>query len=372
MTQGLVRDPDGERLHLFYGADPMTHGPNGFRGAELTASVYRNRAVMRVDMRVDGFASYDAGYHFANGSREALPQLRTVPLALPRGHCSAPVERNRSGDAGTTRCAYNFPHGQCPLPWELLRCNGESPCQHGTCNGAQIGCNASGYCTSGHDPATGHDGTVCANGRSSGGTFETGGLEVRLNLLTSVVGSVFVELQDESGVAIPGYSLAEADPLRGNFISKAATWREGTSTISSLAGRTVRFRLAMVDSSLFAIEVRCAGPQTAKTDDSTRGVDGSPRRPTGAELRQWSPAQLRAWTTASSMDAAADTARGRGLFCPCSAALCRPLHPQPAFAHESVPFITSEAMGESPRYRCHQGCILLKMAAIVVDRRQRV
>ena len=89
MTQGLVRDPDGERLHLFYGADPMTHGPNGFRGPELTARVYRNRAVMRVDMRVDGFASYDAGYHFsANRSREALPQLllrTSLMLYRPQG-----------------------------------------------------------------------------------------------------------------------------------------------------------------------------------------------------------------------------------------------------------------------------------------------
>lgn len=99
---------------------------------------------------------------------------------------------------------------------------------------------------------------MCAKGQQSAGTYETGGLEVRLNFFTSVVGSVYVELQNESSHAIPGYSLAEADPLRGNFISKTATWREGSSSISSLAGQTVRLRLAMVDTSLFAIEVRCS------------------------------------------------------------------------------------------------------------------
>jgi hypothetical protein len=50
MAQGLVRDPDGEQLHLYYMADPMTHG--GYAG--LPQDVYRNRALMRVDMRVDG------------------------------------------------------------------------------------------------------------------------------------------------------------------------------------------------------------------------------------------------------------------------------------------------------------------------------
>jgi hypothetical protein len=50
MTQGLVKDPDGEQLHLYYMGDPMTHG--GYDG--LPQDVYRNRGIMRVDLRVDG------------------------------------------------------------------------------------------------------------------------------------------------------------------------------------------------------------------------------------------------------------------------------------------------------------------------------
>ena len=55
--------------------------------------------------------------------------------------------------------------------------------------------------------------------------YTTGGLEVHLNFQSSVVGLVFVELQDEAGEGIPGHAMAEADPLRGNFVAKTATWR---------------------------------------------------------------------------------------------------------------------------------------------------
>lgn len=225
----------------------------------------------------------------------------------------------------------------------LLRCNATNPCPHGTCGG-EIKCNASGICSSGidtkHQPPV--DGAVCVKGRLPNGPrgpqqYITGGLEVHLNFESSVVGLVFVELQDESGEPIPGHAMAEADPLRGNFVAKAATWRGGSSTLLGLAGRTVRFRLAMVDASLFSVEVRCAGLPAAKTDDPTReAADASLRRPTRAELRRWSPAQLRSWAAMEMT---------HGLPCPCAAALCRPLHPQPRFTHEAVPFITNEAMG---------------------------
>ena len=96
-----------------------------------------------------------------------------------------------------------------------------------------------------------------------------------LNFQSSVVGLVFVELQTDAGMPIPGYTLAESDPLRGNFIAKAATWNGGTSTLQSqLLGDRVRIKVAMTDTSLFSVEVRCSESSILdtpphKSDDET-------------------------------------------------------------------------------------------------------
>jgi hypothetical protein len=260
MTQGFVRNPDGERLHLYYGADPMSHsGYELDNGTETeSAAVFRNRGIMRVDIRVDGYASYDAGYHFpANGSREALPQLLTRPLTLPTSGCRfPPVVHQMHQKQPQNKCVYGMPGDTCTSPWEFQRCgpsHSNLSCGKGTCQGKKLACNSSGYCTGGDND----DGAVCTKGTPRPYEYTTGGLTAFLNFQSSVVGLVFVELQTAAGAPILGYSLAEADPTRGNFIAKAVTWRGGTSTLKALAGQTVRFRVVMTDASLFSIDIRC-------------------------------------------------------------------------------------------------------------------
>ena len=50
--------------------------------------------------------------------------------------------------------------------------------------------------------------------------------------------------------AVPGFSLEESDPIRGNFVGKTVTWRRGSSTLSALAGKRLRIHAATADAKL--------------------------------------------------------------------------------------------------------------------------
>ena len=57
-------------------------------------------------------------------------------------------------------------------------------------------------------------------------------LQLRLNLQTSVVGFVAVELVEPgaaSRAAVPGFARSDADIIVGNFLERPATWRGGNS-----------------------------------------------------------------------------------------------------------------------------------------------
>lgn len=102
------------------------------------------------------------------------------------------------------------------------------------------------------------DGFVSLNAPLSGGemltkplTFE--GSVLTLNFATSAAGEVRVELQDASGAPIEGFTLAECDPLLGDTIERAVTWRDGESDLSALAGRPIRLRFALRDADLFSL-----------------------------------------------------------------------------------------------------------------------
>ena len=93
----------------------------------------------------------------------------------------------------------------------------------------------------------------------AGGEFVTrpltfGGTTLRLNYSTSAVGSVRIELQDAEAAPLPGFTLADMDPLFGDELDRAVTWKGG-GDLSGLAGRPVRLRVALVDADLFALRV---------------------------------------------------------------------------------------------------------------------
>lgn len=81
--------------------------------------------------------------------------------------------------------------------------------------------------------------------------FEGGYLA--LNLATSAAGSIQVELQDPAGQPLPGYALADCEPIFGDTLARIVRWRHG-GDVRALAGRPVRVRFALRDADLYAFQ----------------------------------------------------------------------------------------------------------------------
>jgi hypothetical protein len=81
------------------------------------------------------------------------------------------------------------------------------------------------------------------------------GKELVINYSTSAGGSVRVEVQDESGQPIPGFTLADSRNLVGDAIEQPVSWTK-KSDVSSLASQPVRLRFVMQEADLFAMQFR--------------------------------------------------------------------------------------------------------------------
>ncbi len=104
------------------------------------------------------------------------------------------------------------------------------------------------------------DGFVSLNAPLKGGEaltkpFTFAGAELLINFATSAAGSVRVEVQDEAGRALPGYSLADSDDVFGDAIERPVTWK-GNADVGSLAGTPVRLRFVMQDADVWALRFR--------------------------------------------------------------------------------------------------------------------
>ncbi|MEZ6046029.1 MAG: hypothetical protein R3C11_10705 [Planctomycetaceae bacterium] len=104
------------------------------------------------------------------------------------------------------------------------------------------------------------DGFVSITADAKGGELLTPALtftgnELTLNLATSAAGSVQVELQDEAGKALPGFTLEENDVLFGNSLDKTVSWN-GNSDLSSLSKQAVRVRFVLHDADLYSLQFR--------------------------------------------------------------------------------------------------------------------
>ena len=102
------------------------------------------------------------------------------------------------------------------------------------------------------------DGFVSVNAPFAGGTLLTkplvfSGKRLVINYSTSSVGSLKIELLDEVGQPLPGFSLAESDEVIGDEIARTVSWKTQTD-LSSLAGRPVRVRFVMKDSDLYSMQ----------------------------------------------------------------------------------------------------------------------
>jgi len=81
--------------------------------------------------------------------------------------------------------------------------------------------------------------------RFSGNTF-------RINYATSAAGSIQVEIQDETGAALRGFSLEECPKVIGNEIERIVSWKNGAD-LSSIEGQSIRLRFVMKDADLYSI-----------------------------------------------------------------------------------------------------------------------
>ena len=79
------------------------------------------------------------------------------------------------------------------------------------------------------------------------------GDHLSLNFASSAAGFIRVELQDESGAPLPGFSLAECDELFGDILDRTVTWSD-RSDLSALTGRTVRLRMVLSDADLYSLK----------------------------------------------------------------------------------------------------------------------
>ena len=100
------------------------------------------------------------------------------------------------------------------------------------------------------------DGFVSVNAGYVGGTLTTKpflfqGQRLELNVATSASGRVLVELLDENGEPHSGFDVAEADPIVGNAISHAVSWR-GSDDVGALEGRAIRIRFHLADADIYS------------------------------------------------------------------------------------------------------------------------
>ena len=82
------------------------------------------------------------------------------------------------------------------------------------------------------------------------------GKSLVVNYSTSAGGSLRVELQDASGRALPGFTLADCPNLVGDAIEQLVGWAGG-SDVSALAGTIVRMRFVMREADVFSLKFNC-------------------------------------------------------------------------------------------------------------------
>jgi len=261
MASGYLSSLDGSMLYFYSSGQPFSHG--GDSGKHFWGN---NTGIRILTMRKDGFVSVDAPYEFPR-QREELASFTTIPIEVP-SDCS-PAVINTSTSAHTS-CGFKFKSGACEAPFTTVPCHKDDDCNayanHPTCKGTVTTCDTSqGICRA--PGATAHTGDLCVSKTTTNRT--SGGVQLLMNVETSVAGFTLVEVQQlnapvfadgpGSWEAVAGFGLQDADVLQGSSLSAAASWGHGSMTsLSSFAGKSVKLRVAMADSKLFALRLACA------------------------------------------------------------------------------------------------------------------
>ena len=78
------------------------------------------------------------------------------------------------------------------------------------------------------------------------------GNQLQLNVSTSALGSVRVEILTAAGKPIKGFSLDECDLVVGDKINYTVSWN-GSSDVAELAGKPIRLRFVLAEADLYAM-----------------------------------------------------------------------------------------------------------------------
>lgn len=101
------------------------------------------------------------------------------------------------------------------------------------------------------------DGFVSVNSPLTSGEFTTRllkftGTQLEINYSTSAAGKILVELQDEDGKPIPGFTLDDCVPIYGDHIARLVEWNGGAD-LAKLSGKPIRLRFEMSDADLYSL-----------------------------------------------------------------------------------------------------------------------
>ena len=102
------------------------------------------------------------------------------------------------------------------------------------------------------------DGFTSLNAPLAGGAFVSkplifSGRQLSVNYATSAAGNLRVEIQDEKGSAIPGFSLEDCLEHYGDSVAQVIAWKGGND-VSALAGTPVRLRFVLADGDLYSFQ----------------------------------------------------------------------------------------------------------------------
>jgi hypothetical protein len=102
------------------------------------------------------------------------------------------------------------------------------------------------------------DGFVSLHASRQPGEFVTkplrfSGSHLTLNFSTSGAGSVRVELENEDGTALPGFSKSDCDVLFGDTLDRTVTW-QNRSDLSALAGKPICIRMFLSEADIYSLK----------------------------------------------------------------------------------------------------------------------
>ena len=103
------------------------------------------------------------------------------------------------------------------------------------------------------------DGFISAYGGYMGGEFITpllkfDGDSLELNIDTSATGTALVEIQDEDGIPVPGYSIYDCDLIHtANQISRIVKWK-GNASLGHLSGKPLKLRFMLKNTHLYSFK----------------------------------------------------------------------------------------------------------------------